>query len=140
MTGTITQLAYATAHFLVPHVLISGTQLRCAIVRATSARLYQAVYSLVAVAPLVWMAAAYNEASREVLWPGNALRHIPLIVMPFSLILVVAGLTMRNPTAAGQGESLAAPARGIIKVTRHPIFWQRGTMRARLMRGRREGQ
>ena len=123
MTGTIAHLAYATALFLVPHVLISGTPVRGAIVRVTGARLYLALYGLVAVAALVWMAAAYNEAPREVIWPGSAFRAIPLIVMPFALILAVAALTTRNPTAAGQTEPLASPARGIVKVTRHPFLW-----------------
>jgi uncharacterized membrane protein len=45
--------------------------------------------------------------------------------MPFALILLAASLTTRNPTAVGQCGALRAdePARGIIRVTRHPLMW-----------------
>ena len=45
--------------------------------------------------------------------------------MPFALLLVVCGLLTRNPTMVKQERALksGAPARGILRVTRHPLMW-----------------
>jgi uncharacterized membrane protein len=53
------------------------------------------------------------------------LRLLPLVVMPFALILLAAGVMTRNPTAVMQEAALktSEPARGIVRVTRHPIMW-----------------
>src|SRR5262249_42176446 len=49
----------------------------------------------------------------------------PLVVLPFALLLVVAGVSTPNPTAAGQEMVLdrADAARGILRVTRSPVLW-----------------
>ena len=88
----------------------------------TGERAYQGLYSVVALASFVWMCIAYAGAPREMLWPG--LRHLPLAVMPFAFVLIACGAG-RNPTAVG-GEKLLQseqPARGIARITRHPIMW-----------------
>jgi uncharacterized membrane protein len=48
-----------------------------------------------------------------------------LLLMPLSLVLLVCGLTVRNPTAVGQGAGLKTMSepRGILRVTRHPLMW-----------------
>lgn len=45
--------------------------------------------------------------------------------MPFAMILLAAAYLSRNPTAVLQERLLksANPARGIIRVTRHPLMW-----------------
>ena len=50
---------------------------------------------------------------------------LPLIVMPFALILVVGAFSQPNPTVAFQADALRAedPAPGMLTVTRHPILW-----------------
>jgi uncharacterized membrane protein len=50
---------------------------------------------------------------------------VPLAAMPVALVLVVAAVSSRNPTAVMQAGALksAEPARGIIRVTRHPMMW-----------------
>jgi uncharacterized membrane protein len=55
--------------------------------------------------------------------PG--VRLWPLVVMPFALILLAAGVMTRNPSAVGQQGVLQReePARGIVRVTRHPVMW-----------------
>jgi uncharacterized membrane protein len=59
---------------------------------------------------------------REPLWPG--LRLVPLVVMPVAFVLIACGY-FRNPTMVGADGLLKSedPARGIIRVTRHPIMW-----------------
>src|SRR5262245_41308983 len=116
------QLWFATAAFIATH-FVSSTPLRDAMVRGLGNRAYIAGYSLVAFATLGWMIWAYGKAPDEPLWPGW--RGLPLWVMPVSFVLLACGLFARNPTLVGADRLLksAEPARGIIRVTRHPIMW-----------------
>jgi uncharacterized membrane protein len=112
----------ATIAFLATH-FISSTPLRPLLAQALGERGYIVAYSLLAFATLGWMIWAFNRAPVEPLWPG--LRLAPAILMPFSFILFACGLFSRNPTAVGQAKAMASaePARGIIRVTRHPVMW-----------------
>jgi uncharacterized membrane protein len=118
----MTQLVAATALFLATH-FVPATPLRGAVVRSVGERAYLGLYTLVALATLGWMIYAYNRAPVEPLWPG--LRLLPALVMPFAFILLACGVLSRNPTAVGQEKALKAeePARGILRVTRHPVQW-----------------
>ena len=120
----MTRLLVATAAFLVAHY-VSSTPLRARLVALIGANGYLVLYSAAAVATLVAMAWTYYRAPFLGLWHVPALRYVPLVVMPFSLILIVAGLTTRNPTLVGQERWLQdnEPARGILRVTRHPLMW-----------------
>ncbi|HLX79930.1 MAG TPA: NnrU family protein [Burkholderiales bacterium] len=120
--GDDAQLYYATAAFIATH-FISSTPLRGVLVRGIGERAYLALYSLVAFATLGWMIRAYNHAPLEPLWVGT--RWLPAVVMPFSFILLACGLLSRNPTLVGADKLLRnpEPARGIIRVTRHPVMW-----------------
>lgn len=115
-------LLVATAAFVGTH-FVPSTPLRAALARALGERGYLALYSVFAVATLGWMIHAYLRAPIEPLWAG--LRFVPAMVMPFAFIFLVAGLMQRNPTAVAQGRFLAGedPARGILRVTRHPVMW-----------------
>jgi len=116
------QLSAATAAFILTH-FVSSTPLRARIAASIGERGYLGAYSLVALAALGWMIYAYGRAPVEPLWPG--LRLVPVVVMPFAFVFIVAGLTAKNPTAVGQQKLLDAedPARGILRVTRHPLMW-----------------
>ena len=115
-------LVLACAAFLATH-FVSSTPLRGAIAGAIGERAYVVLYSAVAFAAIGAMVWAYNRAPTEPLWPG--LRLLPAIVMPFALILLAGGLVTRNPTAVGALRFLKAeePARGMLRVTRHPVMW-----------------
>jgi len=115
-------LVLACAVFLALHVLPS-TPLRGALVARLGEGPYTGLFSLATLAAIVWMAFAYRAAPYTPLWPG--LRHLPPAVMPFSLVLIACGVLTPNPTAVAAGRLLAnaEPARGIIRVTRHPVMW-----------------
>lgn len=117
-----THLYLASAAFLLTH-FVPSTPLRPALAGRIGEKGYLGVYSLVAFATLGWMIWAYGKAPLEPLWPG--LRLAPAIAMPFAFVLIACGLLSRNPTAVGQAKALnaAEPARGIIRVTRHPMMW-----------------
>lgn len=118
------QLVVATIAFLATHY-VSSTPLRVKLVGALGEKPYFGLYSLVAFATLGWMIFAYYRAPSMTLWYVPALRYVPLVLMPIALILIVCGLLSRNPTLVGQERLLKSedPARGIVRVTRHPLMW-----------------
>jgi uncharacterized membrane protein len=116
------QLYYATAAFLATH-FVSSTPLRPALARSIGEKGYVALYSAVAFATLGWMIWAYAKAPPEPTFPG--VRWLPAVVMPFAFVLLACGLLGRNPTLVGAEKLLKSedPARGMIRVTRHPLMW-----------------
>ena len=114
-------LVAATAAFLATH-FVSSTPLRAKLVGAMGEWPYRGLYSLVAFATLAWMAWAYAAAPHVHLWEGP--RTPPYVVMPLAFVLIACGY-WRNPTIVGAEKLLRSedPARGIIRVTRHPIMW-----------------
>jgi uncharacterized membrane protein len=118
----IAHLILAAAVFLGIH-FVPSSPARPALVKALGEGVYTLVFSLASLALIVWLVYAYNQAPQTPLWPG--LRFLPAAVMPFAFVLVACGVLSRNPTAVAQGRLLAdsEPARGIIRVTRHPVMW-----------------
>jgi uncharacterized membrane protein len=116
------QLWIASAAFLATH-FVSSTPLRPALVRAIGEKAWLGLYTVVAFATIGWMVWAYNRAPMDPVWEGW--RLAPAILMPFSFLLLVSGLFTRNPSAVMQEKSLQAeePARGMLRVTRHPVMW-----------------
>ena len=120
MTPTL-MLALASAAFLATH-FVSSTPLRAALVARMGERPYQGLYSLVAFITLGWMSWAFTHAPRQPLFSG--VREIAFVLMPIAFVLLVCGFG-RNPTIVGAEKLLRGedPARGMIRVTRHPIMW-----------------
>ena len=126
MTGTIEHLLAAAVLFVVSHVALSAGPIRRPAVRMVGEWPFRGLYSTIALLIFVWMIMAFRDAPAVVLWTvPTALRHMPIGLMPFVSILLVAGYTTPNPTAVGmEGKPIAerGPV-GILKVTRHPILW-----------------
>jgi len=117
----LTALVVATLAFLGTH-FITSTPLRGRLVAVLGEWPYRGVYSLVALATLGWMIWAYAQAPREIIWIGS--KGIASLVMPVAFVLLACGY-WRNPTIVGADKLLKSedPARGIIRITRHPIIW-----------------
>lgn len=117
----MTTLTVATLVFLLTH-FVTSTPLRPVLVNALGEWPYRGVYSLIALVTLGWMIWAYGAAPREPLWAG--VRAVALVVMPFAFVLIACGY-WRNPTMVGADKLLKSddPARGMIRITRHPIMW-----------------
>jgi uncharacterized membrane protein len=120
----IAHLALATLVFLATH-FVSSTPLRGSLVEAMGERAFVGAYSLVSFVTIGWMVWAYLRAPYQPLWQVPGVKLWPLVVMPFALVLVAAGVMTRNPSAVGQAAALKEgdPARGILRVTRHPVMW-----------------
>lgn len=122
----MSNLLVAAVFLLGTHFGIASTQLRDQLVAAVGERLYRILYSLIAFAAIAWLVAAWKAAPLLELWTaGPALRHLPVLVMPFALLLVVCGVSQPNPTAVGQAPDpdRSEPARGMLRITRHPFMW-----------------
>jgi uncharacterized membrane protein len=117
----MTMLVVATLVFLATH-FVTSTPVRPALVNAMGEWPYRGAYSTVALITLVWMAWAYAGAPRDQLWTG--FRQISYVLMPLAFVLIACGY-WRNPTMVGADKLLKSedPARGIIRITRHPIMW-----------------
>jgi uncharacterized membrane protein len=125
MTGTSDHVLYAAIVFLAIH-LLPGTPIRGRAVKAMGEGPYRALFSLLSAIVLAWLAIAYGAAPYEEIWPQAPwTRWLPLIVMPFALILFVAGLTSRNPSMAGMERAVDQQfaVGGILTITRHPLLW-----------------
>ena len=114
-------LLVASIAFLATH-FVTSTPLRPALVRAMGEWPYRGVYALVALVTLGWMIWAYTQTPREIIFTGW--RNAPYVVMPFVFILIACGY-WRNPTMVGADKLLRSedPARGMIRITRHPLMW-----------------
>jgi uncharacterized membrane protein len=117
----MTTLVIATLVFLATH-FVTSTPLRPVLVSKLGEWPYRGVYSVVALITLVWMIWAYRVAPPEPLW--NGAREIAFVLMPIAFILLACGY-WRNPTMVGADKLLKSedPARGMVRITRHPIMW-----------------
>jgi uncharacterized membrane protein len=117
----MTMLLVASVAFLATH-FVTSTPLRAALARAMGEWPYRGVYSLVAFVTLGWMIWAYTQTPREIIFTGW--RNAPYVVMPLVFILIACGY-WRNPTMVGADRLLKNddPARGMIRITRHPLMW-----------------
>ncbi|OGA76324.1 MAG: hypothetical protein A3G81_01315 [Betaproteobacteria bacterium RIFCSPLOWO2_12_FULL_65_14] len=117
----MSNLVLATAAFLATH-FVSSTPLRAKLVGAIGEWPYRGLYSLIAFGTLAWMIWGYATAEHEHLWTGP--RTPPYAAMPLVFVLLACGY-WRNPTMVGADKLLKSeePARGMIRITRHPILW-----------------
>jgi uncharacterized membrane protein len=129
MIGGLLGLVIAEIAFCGSHVLLSSTRWRGALRDQIGERGFLALYSLTALVTLAWFIVAYRRAPTIELWPMQRwMALVPVLVMPWAAILLVAGYTTRNPTALGMERAAVAndPAPGILRITRHPVMWALG--------------
>jgi uncharacterized membrane protein len=118
-------LVLAAIFFVGIHVCIAGTRLRGLLVARLGEGGFLGLFSALSFAGLIWLTTAYADAPYAPLWGElYALKPLVLIVMLAAFVLVVVGLTTPSPTAMGGAATLDAeePARGILRITRHPFL------------------
>jgi uncharacterized membrane protein len=123
----MTELILAGVVLVATHLGISSTVLRVILVRAIGERGYLALYSVIALAAIVWLVSAYNRTPHyEYVWgPDPRLRIVALAVMPFAFMFMVGAFMVRNPTAVGQEGQVKTVGQGsgFVRITRHPFQW-----------------
>lgn len=125
MLGTIDAVIIGLLVFVGGHFALASPALREPSVRAIGEERFRGLYALVALVALIWTILAYGSAPYVAVWsPPLWTRWIPNVVMPFAAVLLVAGVTTRNPTAVGGEAAIDEPncVRGILTVTRHPFL------------------
>ena len=125
MLGTIDALLLGLAVFVGGHFTLSSPPLREPAVKAVGEERFRGLYALLALASLTWTVLAFRDAPFVEVWaPPLWTRWIPTLLMPVAAVLLVAGVSTRNPTAVGGESALDEPnpVRGILTVTRHPFL------------------
>ncbi|MEO5337103.1 MAG: NnrU family protein [Magnetospirillum sp. WYHS-4] len=119
------ELFAATAVFILAHAIPAWRPIREGLVRRMGEVAYVIAYTALTLAIVVWLGIAYARAPYIEVWPfATSLRWVPLAVMPFACILLVAGLSAPNPLSVGAGSKGYDPVRpGIVTITRHPLMW-----------------
>ncbi|MGC2525923.1 MAG: NnrU family protein [Stellaceae bacterium] len=129
MTHDVLSLVIAGIAFCGSHTLLSSTRLRGSLRDQIGEQGYLMIYSLTALVTFAWFVVAFARAPYVPLWsPPAWTAWVPVVVMPFAALLLVAGYSTPNPTAVGMERAARAddPAPGIMRVTRHPVMWALG--------------
>jgi uncharacterized membrane protein len=120
------RLAIAALAWFLLHAAVAGSGLRALLVQRFGDKAYRGGFSLASLGALWWLIYEYGRAPYVALWVApRPLYFLPLVVVPAAFVLLVGAFTVRSPTALG-GEKLlddASPARGLLRVTRHPFLW-----------------
>lgn len=116
----------AAAFFVGIHVGLSGTSLRGTVVEKIGEKAFQGVFSLLSLLGLIWMSWAFSAAESAELWTQAAwLYPVAHLFTLLAFLFVVIGVATPSPTAVGGEAALSEdePARGILRITRHPFLW-----------------
>lgn len=122
-------LVLAMLAFLGCHYVLSHAAVRPHAVAALGEQGFAAVYSVLAAGSLAVAIWAFARAPVVPLWDlGGARGAIALVAMGAASVLLVAGLTQKNPTMVMASIEPAGsdPAPGVLKITRHPLMWAFG--------------
>lgn len=120
------QLILAALFFVGIHVGIAGTKLRDTLVARQGEAAFRAGFSLLSLLGLIWLGYAYSQAPYVETWGQLAwFKPVAAALMLIAFLLVVSGVTTKNPTAVGGEAALRqdAPAQGMLRITRHPFLW-----------------
>jgi len=118
------ELVLALLCFLLTHALPARPGIRPAIVAAIGRLAYVALYSLLSLLLLMWIARAAGRAPFIELWPHDELRGtIPIVGMSVVCLLLVFGLTSPNPLSLARADGFDPDRPGVAALVRHPVLW-----------------
>jgi len=122
------EFACALVAFIVSHRLPTTPAVRGWLVARLGERVYLILYGLVSLAIVAWLISAAVRAPTWVIWPFQAWQAVvPLVLMPFALILLIASVLSPNPLSVSMRPASADTAlRAVVSITRHPILWAFG--------------
>jgi len=117
-------LLLAAGVWLGLHRGLAGTGLRDRLAGHLGERGFRAAFSLLSVLSLIGLVLAWRGAERVPLWFAPPwLRWLVAAAMLPAFLLFVGALTRPNPTSVGGEAALATGARGMQRITRHPMLW-----------------
>ena len=118
----MTSMSLAAVFWLGLHLIVAGP-LRSPLVGKLGQRPFQAIFSLLSVAGLVWFIVAYRTAPFVPLWPTTPVSGWLAFVLVFlGFLLTVLGTGRMNPTDTHAPRMIDSklPVYGVTRVTRHP--------------------
>ena len=118
------ELAIAASLWFLIHPLVSGSSLREKLAARLGERGFQGFFSVLSLASISWLCAAYSRAPCAPVWQTPAFAYwLPIAIVPFAFVLAVGAYTVPNPTSAGQEAALGrGEPRGVLRITRHPFL------------------
>lgn len=126
----MTMFLIALGAFILIHVGVSATPLRKALIGGIGEGPYRGLFAVASAGLLTWMLFSYGAArfdpANASLWaPPEWGRHVSAALVLLGFLLAVTGLLTPGPTTAGfeGGMKKPDPAKGILRVTRHPFLW-----------------
>jgi uncharacterized membrane protein len=116
-------LLLAAIFWIATHNGFAGTDIRTRLVGKIGEVGFRIAYAVTSIIAIMMLVQAWEAAAAMPVWSAPAwLRLILAAAMLPAFLFFAAGL-LRNPTAVG-GEALAGQqARGIQRITRHPMLW-----------------
>lgn len=118
-------IAFWWGAFAGTHIVLSSFTVRARVIARLGDKAFLALYSLIAFAtliPLVWVYLG-NRHAGGLVWnlaavPG--VRPLAMLLAVLSIAIIVAGVIQPSPVLAGMKQ--AGGARGLTRITRHPLF------------------
>jgi len=121
----MTEFLLAILVFIAAHVLPVRTGLRAWGIERFGRAAYVGAYSILSLALVVWVLAAYGRAPYLPLWPPAPWQAlVPLLLMPLALALFAVGAAIANPLSVSFRKAL--PGSGLhpfYRLVRHPVLW-----------------
>lgn len=115
----------AIAVFLAVHALPARTGLRARGISKLGRPAYIVIYSLLSLGLTIWIYSAYLRAPYSELWARAVWQHwVPVLVMPFALVVFSVGAAIANPLSISFRKAPAAGnAPAMVRLIRHPVLW-----------------
>lgn len=104
------------------HLLLANDPWRAKLVAAVGEKGFRLLYSAQSAVLLVGTILLYRRTTPDVIWAApDGLMHLAAPLMLVAAILFVGSLTPANKAMAPTIS--AAPATGVMRITRHPMMW-----------------
>lgn len=118
------ELAIAASVWFLIHPVVAGSGLRAKLAARLGERGFQGFFSVLSLASISWLCAAYSRAPCAPLWQTPAFAYwLPIAIVPAAFVLAAGAYTVPNPTSAGQEAALGrGEPRGVLRITRHPFL------------------
>ncbi len=119
--GSMLLLLLACVLFVGGHLVLSHRSVRPHLVRRLGPKMFMSAYSLIVGAALGFEIWAWTRAPYVELWIVSGwVGWVPMLLMPFVLVLFVAAFTSHNRLDTDP-DSDDDPASGVARITRHPM-------------------
>lgn len=119
-------LIFFSGLFVFGHLGLSSMSVRRKLIEIWGDGGFLLTYSIIAILGMSGLIYFWSKAPYVELWkPYTWTRYVPFVTMPFISYFFIFSFMVKNPTAAGQEETLQREdsVQGILKITRHPGLW-----------------